>query len=91
MGWSKSEEDISPDPWSQSLAESWRSGAAKELERQLARFAETLPAAHRKGTTPMPPSALPANSPAGRPGRLRRSLQRLRCLPRNVILDTCGM
>jgi NAD(P)-dependent dehydrogenase (short-subunit alcohol dehydrogenase family) len=30
------EEDIFPDPMSQSLAESWSSGAAKELERQSA-------------------------------------------------------
>jgi hypothetical protein len=28
-------EDIFPDPMSQSVAESWRSGAAKALERQL--------------------------------------------------------
>jgi hypothetical protein len=30
------EEDIFPDPLSASLAESWRSGAAKTLERQNA-------------------------------------------------------
>ena len=30
------EEDIFPDPMSQSLADSWRSGAAKALERQNA-------------------------------------------------------
>ena len=29
-------EEIFPDPWSESLAESWRSGAAKALERQYA-------------------------------------------------------
>jgi NAD(P)-dependent dehydrogenase (short-subunit alcohol dehydrogenase family) len=29
------EEDIFPDPLSQSMAESWRSGAAKAFERQL--------------------------------------------------------
>jgi short-subunit dehydrogenase len=34
------EEDIFPDPMSESLAESWRSGAAKTLERQLAAFVE---------------------------------------------------
>jgi NAD(P)-dependent dehydrogenase (short-subunit alcohol dehydrogenase family) len=34
------EEDIFPDPMSQSVAESWRSGAAKELERQNAAFLE---------------------------------------------------
>ncbi len=30
------EEDIFPDPMSEALAESWRSGAVKELERQNA-------------------------------------------------------
>ena len=30
------EEEIFPDPMSQSMAESWRTGAAKSLERQLA-------------------------------------------------------
>jgi NAD(P)-dependent dehydrogenase (short-subunit alcohol dehydrogenase family) len=34
------EEDIFPDPMSQSIAESWRSGAAKELERQNAALLE---------------------------------------------------
>jgi hypothetical protein len=32
----KGEEEIFPDPMSESLAESWRSGAVKELERQNA-------------------------------------------------------
>jgi NAD(P)-dependent dehydrogenase (short-subunit alcohol dehydrogenase family) len=32
------EEDIFPDPTSQSLADSWRNGAAKALERQFAAF-----------------------------------------------------
>jgi len=32
------EEDIFPNPMSQSLAGSWRSGAAKALERQSAAF-----------------------------------------------------
>ena len=35
-GLEKGEEDIFPDPWSQSLAEGWRNGVAKSLERQLA-------------------------------------------------------
>jgi NAD(P)-dependent dehydrogenase (short-subunit alcohol dehydrogenase family) len=35
------EEDIFPDPMSQSIAESWRGGAAKTLERQFAAVAET--------------------------------------------------
>jgi NAD(P)-dependent dehydrogenase (short-subunit alcohol dehydrogenase family) len=34
------EEDIFPDPMSQSLAESWRNSAAKALERQLAALAQ---------------------------------------------------
>ncbi|GLV54132.1 short-chain dehydrogenase [Dictyobacter sp. S3.2.2.5] len=37
-GVEKGEEDIFPDPMSASLAESWRSGAVKELERQNATF-----------------------------------------------------
>ncbi len=37
------EEDIFPDPMSESLAESWRSGAAKTLERQLAALVEAEP------------------------------------------------
>jgi hypothetical protein len=32
----KEEEDIFPDPMSESMAQSWRSGAAKALERQNA-------------------------------------------------------
>lgn len=35
-GLDKDEEDIFPDPMSQSLAENWRGGAAKVLERQYA-------------------------------------------------------
>jgi NAD(P)-dependent dehydrogenase (short-subunit alcohol dehydrogenase family) len=34
------EEDIFPDPFSQTLAESWRTGAAKVLERQNAALAQ---------------------------------------------------
>jgi len=37
-GLEKGEEDIFPDPWSQSLAEGWGDGVAKALERQLATF-----------------------------------------------------
>ena len=37
-GVEKGEEDIFPDPMSESMAESWRSGAAKALERQFAAF-----------------------------------------------------
>jgi NAD(P)-dependent dehydrogenase (short-subunit alcohol dehydrogenase family) len=39
------EEDIFPDPMSGSIAESWRNGAAKALERQSAAFAEAKRAA----------------------------------------------
>jgi len=37
------EEDIFPDPASQSLAESWRSGAVKALERENAAFVTAEP------------------------------------------------
>ncbi len=39
-GVEKGEEEIFPDPISESMAESWRSGAAKTLERQNAAFLE---------------------------------------------------
>ena len=39
-GLEKGEEDIFPDPESQSIAEAWRSGAAKELERQYGAFVQ---------------------------------------------------
>jgi NAD(P)-dependent dehydrogenase (short-subunit alcohol dehydrogenase family) len=37
-GLARDEEDIFPDPASQSVAEGWRNGAAKALERQFASF-----------------------------------------------------
>jgi len=37
-GLEKGEEDIFPDPASQSIAEAWRNGAVKALERQFAAF-----------------------------------------------------
>ena len=37
------EEEIFPDPMSQAMAEGWRGGVAKALERQLAAVAETVP------------------------------------------------
>jgi len=37
------EEEIFPDPLSASLAEGWRGGAAKALERQFAAFVEAAP------------------------------------------------
>ncbi len=37
-GLERGEEDIFPDPASQSIAEGWRAGAAKALERQFAAF-----------------------------------------------------
>ena len=42
-GVEKGEEDIFPDPMSGSMAESWRSGAAKALERQFAALVEAEP------------------------------------------------
>jgi NAD(P)-dependent dehydrogenase (short-subunit alcohol dehydrogenase family) len=39
-GVEKEEEDIFPDPMSESMAESWRSGAGKALERQYAALAK---------------------------------------------------
>jgi NAD(P)-dependent dehydrogenase (short-subunit alcohol dehydrogenase family) len=40
-GLQEGEQDIFPDPVSQSLAESWRTGALKELERQFAAFVQS--------------------------------------------------
>jgi NAD(P)-dependent dehydrogenase (short-subunit alcohol dehydrogenase family) len=37
------QEDIFPDPMSESMAESWRSGAVKALERQFVALAEAVP------------------------------------------------
>jgi NAD(P)-dependent dehydrogenase (short-subunit alcohol dehydrogenase family) len=37
------EQEIFPDPMSQSMAESWRTGAAKSLERQFAALADAAP------------------------------------------------
>src|SRR6202051_2530945 len=42
-GVEKEEEDILPDPMSESIAESWRSGAAKALERQFATLVAAEP------------------------------------------------
>jgi NAD(P)-dependent dehydrogenase (short-subunit alcohol dehydrogenase family) len=39
------EEDIFPDPFSQALAEGWRTGVAKALERQNAALLDAAPAA----------------------------------------------
>jgi hypothetical protein len=36
----RGEEEIFPDPESQSIAEAWRTGAAKALERQFAAFVQ---------------------------------------------------
>jgi NAD(P)-dependent dehydrogenase (short-subunit alcohol dehydrogenase family) len=38
----KGEEDIFPDPMSESMAESWRSGAVMALERQFATLVEAV-------------------------------------------------
>jgi hypothetical protein len=44
-GVEKGEEDIFPDPMSESMAGSWRSGAAKALERQYAALVSAEPVA----------------------------------------------
>ena len=43
-GLEKGDEDIFPDPMSESIAEGWRNGAAKALERQFAAFVPESPA-----------------------------------------------
>jgi NAD(P)-dependent dehydrogenase (short-subunit alcohol dehydrogenase family) len=43
-GVEQAEEDIFPDPMAQSMAESWRAGAAKALERQYAALFHATPA-----------------------------------------------
>ena len=47
-GVEKEEEDIFPDPMSESLAESWRSGAVKALELQYAAHVAPLPSSNRQ-------------------------------------------
>jgi NAD(P)-dependent dehydrogenase (short-subunit alcohol dehydrogenase family) len=42
-GVEKGEEEIFPDPMSETLAESWRSGAAKAMEREYAALAQAVP------------------------------------------------
>ena len=44
-GVEKGEEEIFPDPMSESVAEGWRSGAVKALERQFAAFVQAEPVA----------------------------------------------
>ena len=44
-GFENGEEDIFPDPASQSMAEGWRTGPAKALEREYAAFLQAAPAA----------------------------------------------
>jgi NAD(P)-dependent dehydrogenase (short-subunit alcohol dehydrogenase family) len=41
-GVERGDEDIFPDPMSQAMAESWRTGAAKQFEHQFAAFADPL-------------------------------------------------
>ena len=43
-GLEEGQEDIFPDPLSQSIAQNWRGGAAKALERQYAALAQPQPA-----------------------------------------------
>jgi hypothetical protein len=44
-GVERGEEEIFPDPMSQSLSDAWRTGVAKEFERQNARLVATQPIA----------------------------------------------
>jgi NAD(P)-dependent dehydrogenase (short-subunit alcohol dehydrogenase family) len=44
-GIERGEEEIFPDPMSQSLADGWRAGMAKELERQNAALVAAVPIA----------------------------------------------
>ena len=44
-GVEQEEEDIFPDPMSQSVAEGWRSGAVKALERELSALVPAVPSA----------------------------------------------
>ena len=44
-GVERGEEEIFPDPMSQLLADGWRGGVAKELERQNAAMVQTGPSA----------------------------------------------
>ena len=44
-GMDNGEEDIFPDPMSQTMADSWRGSVAKALEHQYAAFVQTPPAA----------------------------------------------
>jgi hypothetical protein len=44
-GVEKGEEEIFPDPMSETMAESWRTGPAKALERQNAALVAAQPAA----------------------------------------------
>jgi NAD(P)-dependent dehydrogenase (short-subunit alcohol dehydrogenase family) len=44
-GVEKGEEEIFPDPMSESVAEGWRNGAVKALERQFAAFVQAEPVA----------------------------------------------
>ena len=47
-GVEKEEEDIFPDPMSESLAESWRSGAVKALELQYAALVAAMPSSDKQ-------------------------------------------
>ena len=42
-GVAKGDEEIFPDPLSASIAEGWRAGAVKALERQFAEFVQASP------------------------------------------------
>ena len=46
-GVEKGEQEIFPDPLSEAMAEGWRNGASKALERQMAAFVDAAPVGPR--------------------------------------------
>ena len=61
-GVEKGEEDIFPDPMSESIAEGWRSGMPKALERRFAAIAEStkIPRRLRRRRATLPSARTPA-------------------------------
>ena len=90
-GVERGEEDIFPDPMSRTVAESWRTGAAKALERENAAFLEWCPPRRReRRESPARRRRRPGSPPQTRthppfvpgPGRERRGHgPRRRCAP----------
>jgi hypothetical protein len=51
-GLERGEQEIFPDPMSQSLADGWRAGVAKKLERQNAAVVESNRSPHDRSRCP---------------------------------------